>query len=79
MHLQCQNLLILSHLSELFDVPAGWVRNFSCQLRALEHTFRRDQTDQLDQLSLIVKSRYAHFPFALSIDCEINLKGITKS
>ena len=49
------------------------------QLRALEHTFRRDQTDQLDQLSLIVKSRYANFPFALSIDCEINLKGITKS
>ena len=24
MHLQCQNLLILSHLAESFDVPAGW-------------------------------------------------------
>ena len=26
MHLQCQNFLILSHLSEPFDVPAGCVR-----------------------------------------------------
>ena len=26
MHFQCQNILILSHLSELFDVPAGCCR-----------------------------------------------------